>query len=122
VQAAVLRECIVNLARIKEAVAQNVGGTLDAAGLDAWPELMRGIKAGLLMLGRTRAVGLIEQIGECLQRVMQPGAARCRPSYARPARRRDRQRRVLHGDAAGRARRALVHARQRAGLHRRFHR
>ena len=35
VQAAVLRECIVNLARIKEAVAQNVGGTLDAAGSTA---------------------------------------------------------------------------------------
>src|SRR5262249_6633145 len=35
VQAAVLRECILNLARVKEAIAQNVGGTLDAAGLDS---------------------------------------------------------------------------------------
>jgi chemosensory pili system protein ChpA (sensor histidine kinase/response regulator) len=34
VQSAVLRECIVNLARIKEAIAQNVGGTQDAAGFD----------------------------------------------------------------------------------------
>ena len=33
VQSAVLRECVVNLARIKEYVAQNVSGTLDAAGL-----------------------------------------------------------------------------------------
>jgi chemosensory pili system protein ChpA (sensor histidine kinase/response regulator) len=81
VQAAVLRECAVNLARIKEAVAQNVGGTLDAAGLDAWPELLRGIKAGLLLLGRMRAVNLIEQIGECLQRVMQPGGASLPPTY-----------------------------------------
>jgi chemosensory pili system protein ChpA (sensor histidine kinase/response regulator) len=81
VQAAVLRECTVNLARIKEAVAQNVGGTLDAAGLDAWPELLRGIKAGLLLLGRLRAVGLIEQIGECLRRVMQPGGPALPPSY-----------------------------------------
>ena len=32
VQAAVLRECILNLARVKEAISQNVGGTLDAAG------------------------------------------------------------------------------------------
>ena len=32
VQSAVLRECILNLARIKESVAQSVGGTLDAAG------------------------------------------------------------------------------------------
>src|SRR5438270_491479 len=39
VQAAVLRECIVNLARIKDAITQSVGGTLDAAGLDSWPDL-----------------------------------------------------------------------------------
>ncbi len=52
VQGAVLRECVVNLARIKEYVAQNVSGTLDAAGFDNWPELMRGINAGLLMLGK----------------------------------------------------------------------
>ncbi|MEI4920702.1 hypothetical protein Q8G81_34670, partial [Klebsiella pneumoniae] len=56
VQSAVLRECIVNLARIKEAVTQSVGGTLDAAGLDSWQDLMRGMKAGLLLLGKTRAV------------------------------------------------------------------
>ncbi len=74
VQAAVLRECILNLARIKEAITQNVGGTLDAAGLDSWHELMRGMKAGLLMLGKTRAVDVIEAITTQLKRVMQPGA------------------------------------------------
>jgi len=73
VQAAVLRECILNLARIKEAITQNVGGTLDAAGLDSWPELMRGMKAGLLMLGKTRAVEVIEGVTTQLKRVMQPG-------------------------------------------------
>ncbi len=73
VQAAVLRECILNLARIKEAITQNVGGTLDAAGLDSWPELMRGMKAGLLMLGKTRAVEVIEAVTTQLKRVMQPG-------------------------------------------------
>src|SRR5215469_6269180 len=45
VLSAVLRECIVNLARIKEAISQSVGGTLDAAGLDSWQDLIRGIKA-----------------------------------------------------------------------------
>jgi chemosensory pili system protein ChpA (sensor histidine kinase/response regulator) len=74
VQAAVLRECILNLARIKEAITQNVGGTLDAAGLDSWHELMRGMKAGLLMLGKTRAVEVIEAITTQLKRVMQPGS------------------------------------------------
>jgi chemosensory pili system protein ChpA (sensor histidine kinase/response regulator) len=74
VQAAVLRECILNLARIKEAITQNVGGTLDAAGLDSWHDLMRGMKAGLLMLGKSRAVDVIEAITTQLKRVMQPGA------------------------------------------------
>jgi chemosensory pili system protein ChpA (sensor histidine kinase/response regulator) len=73
VQSAVLRECILNLARVKESVAHNVSGTLDASGLDSWPELIRGIQAGLLMLGKTRAVELVERIGQCLRPVMQPG-------------------------------------------------
>jgi chemosensory pili system protein ChpA (sensor histidine kinase/response regulator) len=75
VQAAVLRECIVNLARIKETIAQNVGGTLDAAGLDGWPELMRGIKAGLIMLGRARAVAIVDGISASLRRVLRPGGS-----------------------------------------------
>src|SRR5579863_1573738 len=81
VQSAVLRECVVNLARIKEYVAQNVGGTLDAAGFDSWPELMRGIKAGLLMLAKTRAVEIIEEITQHLKRVMQPGGVALPPDY-----------------------------------------
>jgi chemosensory pili system protein ChpA (sensor histidine kinase/response regulator) len=74
VQSAVLRECILNFARIKEAVTQSVGGTLDAAGLDSWQELIRGLKAALLILGKTRAVEVIEAITAQLKRVMQPGA------------------------------------------------
>src|SRR5580698_377040 len=81
VQGAVLRECVVNLARIKEYVAQNVSGTLDAAGFDNWPELMRGINAGLLMLGKSRAVEIIEEITTHLKRVMQPGGTTLSPDY-----------------------------------------
>ncbi len=81
VQGAVLRECVVNLARIKEYVAQNVSGTLDAAGFDNWPELMRGINAGLLMLGKSRAVEIIEEITAHLKRVMQPGGTTLAPEY-----------------------------------------
>ncbi len=73
VQSAVLRECILNLARLKESIAQSVGGTLDAAGLDGWHELLRGLKAGLLMLGKTRAVELVEALHARLKPVMQPG-------------------------------------------------
>jgi chemosensory pili system protein ChpA (sensor histidine kinase/response regulator) len=81
VQSAVLRECIVNLARIKEAVVQSVGGTLDAAGLDSWQDLMRGIKAGLLLLGKTRAVEVIDGITTQLKRVMQPGVHVLPPGF-----------------------------------------
>ncbi len=81
VQAAVLRECILNLARIKEAVTQSVGGTLDAAGLDSWLDLMLGIKAGLLMLGKARAVEVIDGITTQLKRVMQPGVHVLPPGF-----------------------------------------
>src|SRR5579863_4911334 len=81
VQSAVLRECILNLARIKEAITQSVGGTLDASGLDSWHDLMRGIKAGLLMLGKTRAVEVIEAITTQLKRVMQPGGRVLPPGF-----------------------------------------
>ncbi len=81
VQAAVLRECVVNLARVKEYVAQNVGGTLDTAGFDNWPDLMRGIKAGLLMLGKGRAVETVDAISVHLKRVMQPGGAALPSDY-----------------------------------------
>ena len=79
VQAAVLRECVVNLARVKEYVAQNVGGTLESAGFDNWQELMRGIQAGLLMLGKVRAVKSVERITTHLKSVMQPGGAGLAP-------------------------------------------
>jgi chemosensory pili system protein ChpA (sensor histidine kinase/response regulator) len=79
VQAAVLRECVVNLARVKEYVSQNVGGTLDAAGFDNWQDLMRGIQAGLLMLGKSRAVQCIERVSIYLKHVMQPGGSRLAP-------------------------------------------
>src|SRR6185437_10508028 len=81
VQGAVLRECVVNLARVKEYIAQNVSGTLDTEGFDNWPELMRGIKAGLLMLGKTRAVEIVEELSQHLRQVMQPGGTSLAPEY-----------------------------------------
>jgi len=81
VQGAVLRECILNLARVKEAISQNVGGVLDAAGLDSWQDLMRGLKAALLMLGKTRAAEVIDEITAQLKRVMQPGGGGLPPGF-----------------------------------------
>ncbi|MGH8217324.1 MAG: Hpt domain-containing protein, partial [Steroidobacteraceae bacterium] len=85
VQAAVLRECILNLARLKESIAQSVGGTLDAAGLDGWHALLKGLKAGLLMLGKTRAVELTEALHTRLKPVMQPGGGTPGPGLDRLA-------------------------------------
>ncbi|HET9863644.1 MAG TPA: Hpt domain-containing protein, partial [Steroidobacteraceae bacterium] len=81
VQAAVLRECSVNLVRVKEAIASNVAGTLDTGALDSWPGLVAGIKAGLLMLGKTRAVEIVDGIAKNLQELLQPGGTAVPPNY-----------------------------------------
>jgi len=76
VSEAVLRECIVNLARIKEAVSVAVQKPADfpALGLDSVPQLLRGITAGLLMLGKGRAVELMDGIGVEVRKLVEPGA------------------------------------------------
>jgi chemosensory pili system protein ChpA (sensor histidine kinase/response regulator) len=64
VSEAVLRECIVNLARIKEACRSRCRSRrFSPQGLDNVPQLLRGITAGLLMLGKGRAVELMDAIG-----------------------------------------------------------
>ncbi len=77
VSEAVLRECIVNLARIKEAVSVAVQKPTDflPQGLDNVPQLLRGITAGLLMLGKGRAVELMDAIGGEVRKLIEPGAA-----------------------------------------------
>jgi chemosensory pili system protein ChpA (sensor histidine kinase/response regulator) len=74
VQDAVLRECVVNMARIKEAITQALGAPAEAQGLDQVPQLVRGITAGLLMLGRQRAVEVMEQLGRALGSIVRPDA------------------------------------------------
>jgi chemosensory pili system protein ChpA (sensor histidine kinase/response regulator) len=76
VSEAVLRECIVNLARIKEAVSIAVQkpGDFPPQGLDNVPQLLRGITAGLLMLGKGRAVELMDAIGSEVRKLIEPGA------------------------------------------------
>jgi len=74
VQDAVLRECTVNMARIKEAITQALGAPAEAQGLDQVPQLVRGITAGLLMLGKQRAVEVMEQLGKALGGIVRPEA------------------------------------------------
>jgi chemosensory pili system protein ChpA (sensor histidine kinase/response regulator) len=76
VSEAVMRECIVNLARIKEAVTVAVQKPTEFSpqGLDNVPQLLRGITAGLTMLGKGRAVELMEGIGTQVRKLIEPGA------------------------------------------------
>jgi chemosensory pili system protein ChpA (sensor histidine kinase/response regulator) len=76
VQDAVLRECIVNMARIKEAITQALTAPTESQGLDQVPQLVRGITAGLLMLGKQRAVEVMEGVGRGLGAVLRPGPRR----------------------------------------------
>lgn len=72
VSEAVLRECIVNMARIKEAIALALDKPGEAQALDQIPHLMRGITAGLLMLGKSRAVEVSDKIRAALGRYARP--------------------------------------------------
>jgi chemosensory pili system protein ChpA (sensor histidine kinase/response regulator) len=67
---AVLRECIVNMARIKEAVALSFEKPREAQALDQIPQLMRGMIAGLLMLGKTRVVEIMEGVARALGQLL----------------------------------------------------
>ncbi len=70
---AVMRECLVNLARVKDAVTLVIDRRGDGATLDAIPELLRGVTAGLLMLGKERAVGVVEQIQRTIRALVRQG-------------------------------------------------
>ena len=72
VQNAVLRECVVNLARIKEAIGAVVAQH-EPSGADQVPALLRGMTAGLLMLGKSRAVEVIEAISGHVSELLVPG-------------------------------------------------
>jgi chemosensory pili system protein ChpA (sensor histidine kinase/response regulator) len=67
---AVLRECIVNMARIKEAVALSFEKPREAQAVDQIPQLMRGMIAGLLMLGKTRVVEIMEGVDRALAQLL----------------------------------------------------
>ncbi|MDH5309316.1 MAG: Hpt domain-containing protein [Gammaproteobacteria bacterium] len=63
---AVMRESIINLARIKETFSQAMTSSGDSAGIDSVPGLLRGMKSALLMLGKTRAMEVVDRVGELL--------------------------------------------------------
>ncbi len=69
----VMRECIINLARIKETVSQSMTEQAPSHGMDSIPSLIRGIKAGLLMLNKTRAMDVVDRIGKLIVLMLKGG-------------------------------------------------
>lgn len=59
---AVLRECLVNLVRVKETITEVAEHGGDSVTLDQVPGLLRGLVSALMMLGRERAARLAESI------------------------------------------------------------
>jgi chemosensory pili system protein ChpA (sensor histidine kinase/response regulator) len=72
VREAVLRECAVNMARIKDAIAHAANAPAEAQGFDQVPQLVRGITAGLLILEEPRAVEVMERLGRILSGIALP--------------------------------------------------
>jgi chemosensory pili system protein ChpA (sensor histidine kinase/response regulator) len=70
---AVMRESIINLARIKETFSQSLANGGHSQGIDSVPSLFRGIKAGLLMLNKSRAMEVVDRIGKLMLLALQGG-------------------------------------------------
>ena len=70
---AVMRESIINLARIKETFSQSLGSYGTSQGLDSVPALIGGIKAGLMMLNKSRAVDVVDRIGNLISLALSGG-------------------------------------------------
>jgi len=70
---AVMRECLVNLARVKDTVTQVMDRKGDGASLDAVPDQLQGITAGLMMLGKERAAGVVEALKGALRGLLAGG-------------------------------------------------
>jgi len=78
---AVMGECIVNLARVKEAVIQLVDQPGDVRVLEQAKPQLRGIVAGLLMLNKTKAVQVVERVGGVIATRLAPGGPALKPEY-----------------------------------------
>lgn len=70
---AVMRECLANLMRVKEAISVVTERAGDGAALDAIPTLLRGITAALLIAEREPAARIAERIAAAASEVVQRG-------------------------------------------------
>lgn len=78
VAGAVMRECLANMARVKDAISQVTERNGRLAALDTVPQLLRGIAAALLLLEKAPAAQVIDGIREAIGKVIGPDAASAR--------------------------------------------
>jgi chemosensory pili system protein ChpA (sensor histidine kinase/response regulator) len=74
VREALLRECLINMARVRDAINERLSGPIDPQLADAVPDLLRSITAALLMLDYPRAVTVLERITARVRVMVEPGA------------------------------------------------
>lgn len=67
VRKVLMRECIVNLARIKDTLTQTMEGRADAVAIDAVPSLTDGIISGFQMLELDRAADLFGRLARFIR-------------------------------------------------------
>jgi chemosensory pili system protein ChpA (sensor histidine kinase/response regulator) len=77
---AVMGECTVNLAKVKEAVIQLVENPADTRPLEQARPQLRGIAAGLLMLDKTKAVSVVERVAAVIGTRLAAGT-KLKPEY-----------------------------------------
>jgi chemosensory pili system protein ChpA (sensor histidine kinase/response regulator) len=77
---AVMGECTVNLAKVKEAVIQLVENPADTRPLEQARPQLRGIAAGLLMLDKAKAVTVVERVGAVIGTRLAAGT-KLKPEY-----------------------------------------
>lgn len=70
---AVVRECLINLARLKEAISRLAANHNDRVGIENAGTLIRGVTAGLLMLDKERAMDVAERILTFVDRALKHG-------------------------------------------------
>ncbi len=74
VTGALLRECLFNMARVRDAISERLGGPIDPQLADAVPGLLKAVTAALLILEHPRAVTVVERITAYVRRMIEPGA------------------------------------------------
>jgi chemosensory pili system protein ChpA (sensor histidine kinase/response regulator) len=71
---ALLRECLFNMARVRDAISERLAGPVDPQLADTVPGLLKAVTSALLILEYPRAVTVVERITTHVRRMLSPGA------------------------------------------------